>query len=259
MFIIQYGCGRGMPLPCAYLYLYKLPNTKVNYYNLYGFLHWHTCSGFSCRHLFEFVIRYLYLRYSVESSTSFHGKPRIKITVMNSSKAYRPHSFNLCGMFSHFPVLHSARYLSYPHSSTANTKQQIHETSHIQKPIADKKILKIDYRISPNPEKLSQCNRDSFHKIDALAIRACSLTQSYNRFCKYCQRCGKACLKNNKSCANGNQGSILQTLAVSPVKRCRQSINFRKSPSRRYASGCPATPRSDNKSHHDDNPSHCTA
>lgn len=107
-------------------------------------------------------------------------------------------------------------------------------------------------------EKFPQCNRHSFHKIDALAIQACSLTQSYNRFCKYCQRCGKACLKNNKSCANGNQGSILQTLAVSPVKRCRQSINFRKPASRRYASDRSATPRSDNKSHHDNNP-HRTA
>lgn len=47
-------------------------------------------------------------------------------------------------MLSHFPVLDSAKYLSYPHSPTANTKQQIHETSHIQKRIADKKILKID-------------------------------------------------------------------------------------------------------------------
>lgn len=108
-------------------------------------------------------------------------------------------------------------------------------------------------------EKFSQCNRDSFHKIDTLAIQACSLTQSYNRFCKYCQRRGKASQKNNKSCANGNQGSILQTLAVSPVKRCRQSINFRKPASRRYASDRSATPRSDNKSHHDDNPAHRTA
>ena len=38
--------------PLRYLYLYNVQNTKVNYYNLYGFVHRHTCSGFSYRHLF---------------------------------------------------------------------------------------------------------------------------------------------------------------------------------------------------------------
>ena len=66
-------------------------------------------------------------------------------------------------------------------------------------------------------EKFPQCDRHSFHKIDTLAIQACSLTQSYNIYCKYCQRCGKASQKNNKFCANGNQRILTSDTRCLPL------------------------------------------